>query len=338
MDISFQIKEVAVSLLRAAESGDVDVVSYLLENYDIKNTLCSAALMLAAKNGHIAVVREVLPVASINAKDIDGSTALMLAAEYGHAAVVEALLGIANIDISHKNNDGNTALMLASKCSHDINTVKLLVSRLTRLEVRFFNNNMEDAYSLAATAGIAKYLLYSGKLLLVHSNFLSDDALEIQSARWLYSSIMYANSDRVVNALTDIYFSRRVRLLGARVCEVSFSEDIVFKYAGMAMADFNTVSMLMRAAKLAKLVYGFNAYIFMRILMLRSAIAKVFARMSDDLKIYLLGFLGKDDFVFMARESLTISNLTVNPVVIAVDGSLSELESDGHNIIINFKS
>ena len=76
--------------------------------------------------------------------------------------------------------------------------------------------------------------------------------------------------------------------IGARVCEVSFLEDIVFKYTGMAMPDFNTVSMLMRAAKLAKLAYGFNAYM----LMLRSAIAKVSDRMSDDLKIYLLGFLG----------------------------------------------
>ena len=40
----------------------------------------------------------------------------------------------------------------------------------------------------------------------------------------------------------------------------------------------------------------------------------------------------------MTREPLTISNLTASPVVITVDGSLSQPESDASNAIIGFKS
>ena len=61
---------------------------------------------------------------------IFGSTALMWAAENGHIAVVKLLLGVGNINVNAKHYGGWTAQMWAAANGHET-VVKLLQSHRT---------------------------------------------------------------------------------------------------------------------------------------------------------------------------------------------------------------
>ena len=74
----------------------------------------TTALMYAAKDGHTAIIRDLLAAsAKLDAKDNDGDTALMYAAIDNRADVAKELLA-AGADINAKNKNGETPLIAAS--------------------------------------------------------------------------------------------------------------------------------------------------------------------------------------------------------------------------------
>jgi ankyrin repeat protein len=82
---------------------------------DAINTKGNTALMLAALNGHINVVKILISKqANINLQNKQGNTALMLAAQSGHANIIELLL-VHGATINAINNAGETALTQAKQ-------------------------------------------------------------------------------------------------------------------------------------------------------------------------------------------------------------------------------
>ena len=110
-------KNLIENFFKAIENNNLDDVKALL-NQD--HTLVDIArwgmtgLMLAAREGHVEVVEELLGRrgAYVDIQNRDGWTALMYAAASGHDAVVAALLDH-GADIYTQNSDGMTALLLA---------------------------------------------------------------------------------------------------------------------------------------------------------------------------------------------------------------------------------
>jgi hypothetical protein len=74
----------------------------------------AAALWRACERGDDVTVVNLLATAALNAKDKDGETALMKAAANGHVAVVKRLFSAANIEMWEVDKQGRTALMKAA--------------------------------------------------------------------------------------------------------------------------------------------------------------------------------------------------------------------------------
>jgi ankyrin repeat protein len=116
-------------LLDAATKGDGRRIAGLLKNgADVNkpNGMGTTALMLAAQNGHRAVVEYLLtkganPNAFEGETSIEsegkftksGMTALMYAAQAGHVEIVKSLVG-KGADIASRNKMGQNAMMLAA--------------------------------------------------------------------------------------------------------------------------------------------------------------------------------------------------------------------------------
>ena len=75
------------------------------------------ALMLAAQNGHVLVVRSLSYKGNIHAETEYGETALMLAAQNGRLPVVRYLCNN-NANVHAATKDGWTALMYAAQNGH----------------------------------------------------------------------------------------------------------------------------------------------------------------------------------------------------------------------------
>lgn len=115
-------------LLVAARAGNRATVQALLDaraEVDRRNRFGDSAIMVAALNGHLDVVR--LLRARGATLDHEGWTALIYAATGGHDDIVRYLLDQgARIDAASPN--GTTALMMAVRESH-ASTVDLLLGR-----------------------------------------------------------------------------------------------------------------------------------------------------------------------------------------------------------------
>ena len=105
----------------AAEYNNIENICLLLgtDNLHINTptaTYKNTALILAAKNGYIEIVKKLLdtPGIDVNAVTPAGNTALIFAAQQGHTEIVQALLAHRNINVNAATNDGFTALMLAT--------------------------------------------------------------------------------------------------------------------------------------------------------------------------------------------------------------------------------
>jgi ankyrin repeat protein len=90
---------------RFARDGEADAVEFFLEKKlsdpNAKNKEGWSPLWLAAANGHVAVVTQLLNTGKVNpdTKDHIGSTPLMQAAFNGHTTVVKQLLDIGKADL-----------------------------------------------------------------------------------------------------------------------------------------------------------------------------------------------------------------------------------------------
>lgn len=118
-----------------ARSGDLPMVNALLSfkaNPRLRNALGETALMLAAVEGHLDVVRRLIDAGSeING---DGWTALHYAAWKGHRDVCKLLID-KGADIDARGVNDITPVMMAVR-SGDLDTVKLLVWEVADLEAK----------------------------------------------------------------------------------------------------------------------------------------------------------------------------------------------------------
>lgn len=144
MDPTVVSSEGSTALIQAAEVGYSRVVEYILERTEavkgrdglsdfvnVRDKNNNTALILAARNGHVEVVKTLLEAgADVNAQDRQGYSALMKAAYRGHSEVVHCLLTHENskdvIDVNARSQRGETALSLvrdakgAKKVSADV--------------------------------------------------------------------------------------------------------------------------------------------------------------------------------------------------------------------------
>ncbi|XP_072490382.1 kinase D-interacting substrate of 220 kDa isoform X5 [Notamacropus eugenii] len=104
------------SLLTYVEEENIPGLKAFLEkckDVDERNECGQTPLMLAAENGNLEIVKELLKNgANCNLEDVDNWTALISAAKEGHVAVVKELLKC-NVNLEHKDMGGWTALMWA---------------------------------------------------------------------------------------------------------------------------------------------------------------------------------------------------------------------------------
>ncbi|XP_027696113.1 kinase D-interacting substrate of 220 kDa isoform X3 [Vombatus ursinus] len=119
------------SLLTYVEEENIPGLKAFLEkckDVDERNECGQTPLMLAAENGNLEIVKELLKNgANCNLEDVDNWTALISAAKEGHIAVVKELLKC-NVNLEHKDMGGWTALMWACYKGHT-EVVDLLLSK-----------------------------------------------------------------------------------------------------------------------------------------------------------------------------------------------------------------
>lgn len=151
-----QLPSVEEQLVEATKNGNVAVVSAILDNttinidkrYAHRNTL----LMIAADNGQLAVVHELLVRgADVNLKNDEGKTALHNALVKNNAPIVERLIAEPTIDINKVNNHGSTPL-LSGMISESIDAVAVLLTpqMIERgLNINVANNDGETPLKVA---------------------------------------------------------------------------------------------------------------------------------------------------------------------------------------------
>ena len=122
-------------LILAARKGHLAVVRHLLTvpgiNVNARSRTGNTALMHAARKGHIDVVRQLLavPGINVNARSRTGNTALMHAARKGHIDVVRQLLAVPGINVNaREDEEGNTALLYAAWSGHLAVVAELLAA------------------------------------------------------------------------------------------------------------------------------------------------------------------------------------------------------------------
>ena len=120
------------ALMWAAEQGHVEMVRLLLyhanANIDATNDKGKTALMVAAFHNHVEIVQifvSLLRSAGIDARDVQGKTTLMWASYKGHVEIVQCLIK-ANADLNIQEESGVSALMYAAVFGH-VTIVKDLI-------------------------------------------------------------------------------------------------------------------------------------------------------------------------------------------------------------------
>lgn len=119
--------------LRAARAGDLEKLINFLETGQITDINTSNsnglnALHLAAKDGHVEIVKELLNRgAAVDNATKKKNTALHIASLAGQKEVIKILLQF-NADVNVKSQNGFTPLYMAAQENHDI-CVKYLLAK-----------------------------------------------------------------------------------------------------------------------------------------------------------------------------------------------------------------
>ncbi len=153
-------------MIQAASKGDHNAVHTIIQSsaagLRLKKTM-SQALVTAASNGHVLVLRELLGAGCELNEYYEGKTALLTAAESGHERTVKELhIAGADLEANVVLDDGkmnkSTALILAAAHNHK-KVVQYLVNSGANTEAR--NIGKETAIIVASKQGsedVVKYL------------------------------------------------------------------------------------------------------------------------------------------------------------------------------------
>jgi ankyrin repeat protein len=157
METNWTIKPDAPQL--AAESGDINLVRYLLEKYSpagdgpmamVRTISYENAVWGAALYGHIHIVK-LLPDHGIDPSNLRDNkcTPLPLSAFKGHTAIVKLLLDNISVRFPDKILGGNEALLVAAVRGGNLNTIRLLLKNKV-------NVNIPDSKSITALHAAAE--------------------------------------------------------------------------------------------------------------------------------------------------------------------------------------
>jgi ankyrin repeat protein len=164
-------------LLLAARYGHLVVVKLLLDSgqvdIDSKDRNNQTPLSYAAENGHRTVVKLLLGTGQVDvdSKDRSDETPLSYAAENGHAAVVKLLLDTGNVNVDSRANYSRTPLSYAAENGH-VAVVKLLLDNGAKLECKD-NYSCQTPLSWAAGNGheeVVQLLVQKGAIINVTDN------------------------------------------------------------------------------------------------------------------------------------------------------------------------
>ena len=129
------------ALIQAAHFGRQDVITLLLSDdrwkslVDAPNLNQTTALMRAAQEGHLEIVRELLKAgADPNKRNRLQMTALMLASQRGEASIVQLLID-KGAHVNARTKQDSTSLLLASKRGHK-EVVQVLMTAGCELWIR----------------------------------------------------------------------------------------------------------------------------------------------------------------------------------------------------------
>jgi len=136
------------ALTAAAESGSLGSLEAIrsqitLLNINSTDDYDQTALMVAAKKGHLAMVRALLDIGADAAfTNGDGETALYYAAKKGHDDVVAALLEISEVDINAQTRWDKTPFIAAAEGAH-LAVIRTLVAK--KANVTIVDENKDTA-------------------------------------------------------------------------------------------------------------------------------------------------------------------------------------------------
>ena len=152
-------------LVKAAESGKLKIVQYLVDNgadIYLRTKFENTALMGASLFGHLDIVKYLVNQGSdVNAKNAGGETALMRAASQRHLGIVKYLLQN-GADIDAQDRFGSTALMKGAYYG-SLNIVRYLTKYGANINVRDdCQNTVLMQAVLEGQLNIVKYLINLG--------------------------------------------------------------------------------------------------------------------------------------------------------------------------------
>ena len=173
-------------LLLAAKNGHEAVVKLLLETgkVDANSTdfVDRTPLNMAAENGHEAVVKLLLKTGKVdtNSTDLVDRTPISQAAKNGYEAVVKLLLETGKVDVDSRDRGWQTPLLWAARNGHKA-VVKLLLET-GKVDVDSTDLVDRTPLSWAARNGheaVVKLLLETGKVDVDSTNFLNRTPLSL---------------------------------------------------------------------------------------------------------------------------------------------------------------
>ncbi|CAK4081654.1 unnamed protein product [Aphanomyces euteiches] len=160
-------------LWTAAKDGNIQKINEII--LDVQSTINviendATPLWIASKHGHANIVQLFLEIPNVDASwaNADGESALHVAAKEGHVEIVRLLS--AHVDINQANEDGAAPLYLASEFGH-ANDVKLLLN--VGANISLSNLNGASAVHIASERGhlsIVQTLLPHSNLPLIDND------------------------------------------------------------------------------------------------------------------------------------------------------------------------